>query len=114
MPPLMLLALQAERAAQLQHFFLRQAARFTRLHISQQNGPNRSRFKRSVLWPTASSMRRTCRFLPSWIVIRNDVSPAFVGRTCSTRAGAVIPSSSETPLTSKAISEAASFPSQMA
>src|SRR5262245_12905602 len=43
-------------------------------------------------WPTASSMRRTWRLRPSWIVMRTTF-----GSTSVAFAGAVIPSSSSTP-----------------
>ena len=55
-------------------------------------GPIRVRTSRTTGWPTASHIRRTCRFRPSWIVMRSRFDSTAV-----TRARAVGPSSRSTP-----------------
>ena len=61
------------------------------------SGPKATRSSERTGWPTASHIRLTCRFRPSWMVSSRTSRSRPSRRT---RAGAVRPSSSSTPLRS--------------
>ena len=65
----------------------------------------RVRTSRRTGWPTASHIRRTWRFLPSWITRRRTP-----GESTPTSAGAVRPSSSSTPWRSRRSAPGAGVP----
>ena len=69
------------------------------------SGPIRVRTRRRAGWPMASHIRRTCRFLPSWMTSRRTP-----GASTPTTAGAVRPSSSSTPCRSARRAPAAGVP----